>query len=113
MVHLCSACLQNLPVDEFYILPTGKVDYRCRECKKHNRKSVRRSYISRDTKALDEVRYALHWTDYVAAYKLLEKIGYNLKENIHQQFCEKHNIPFNSVKRKGRSKITPETLNLI
>ena len=39
-------------------------------------------------------------SDYCAMYEFLEKIGYDLNRNIHEQFCEKYGL-IPKKKRKG------------
>ncbi len=179
-VHYCSACRNTLPVCEFYTLPNGKLDYRCKECKKHNRKSLKKvshkeeekvekeilpdgwrrckvcsqvkeieedyhksknntyriickrcvsiqkskdkyenrflgngKKIKRNTsEGIDSGNYKMTTRDWQSTYEMLKLMNYDTSQDIHQQFCERHNIPYNPKKRYISVK-HPKKLGLI
>jgi hypothetical protein len=44
--------------------------------------------------------------DYKMMYTAMEKMGYNLKEDIHLQFCKKYNLPYKLRQTKNKNKWT-------
>lgn len=51
--------------------------------------------------------------DWVNTYKFLEMMGYDIRQNIHEQFCEKHSLP---TKKRGfvrNKEYSPKDLGLI
>ena len=90
----CQHCKKELPVNEFWTIPTNPDgrDKRCKECR---RKLVVKN--KRDNGVIDVSRLrfdALVDEDYYQAYKFLERIGYDLEsdKSIHEQFCDKYGL---------------------
>jgi hypothetical protein len=111
---LCPSCMCELPISDFYVSPNGVMHYRCRECKKNNSKSRLRVHKNVDNQSIDEIQLRSYRKDYLKMYKIFDKIGYDLKQNIHEQFCEKYGLEYNSDKPKvNKSKFTPVYFKLI
>jgi hypothetical protein len=45
--------------------------------------------------------------DYQKMYEFLSQIGYNLDKDIHQQFCDKHNLRYRRRVKKAESQYLP------
>lgn len=89
---VCQHCKEELPINQFWSIPAnpdGK-DKRCKECRNKLVKKNRRDNGIID---VSRVRFTnLEEDDFYEAYKLLERLGYNLEsdKSIHEQFCDKY-----------------------
>jgi len=86
--YWCPICGEYKPESEFYKNNRTKwgVD---RNCKDHYKK------VNKD-KETDYLKFNnIKQTDFDSAIRLLQSLGYDTKENVHQQFMEKHKNKFN------------------
>lgn len=42
--------------------------------------------------------------DYTEMYDALKKMGYDPNEDIHQQFCDRHNLPYKVRNKKHKNR---------
>lgn len=93
---ICCACGKDKPITSFYRNKIMKDGYegKCKYCKKTNvkcrsgdRKKPGRPKL-KNTPQLWNVRKE----DWIETFEFLKKIGYSLERNIHEQFCERHNL---------------------
>lgn len=103
MKKVCGACLKEKELKSFYrnIAYKDGYDSRCKHCKMNGI-----LLKSRKPKSISKTNGSLKLTsptkeDYRTMYEFLEKSGYDLKKDIHLQFCEKYN--FKPKKRKTKS----------
>lgn len=88
---LCKACNKVKSLKSFH-RTYGVLHARCKQCKLEGKK-INRADIDRTDRSKNYFR--LNNTtkeDYIHTYRLLEAMGYDLKKDIHVQFCEKHDL---------------------
>lgn len=104
---LCRACNQIKVVRSFNRV-NGVLQPRCKQCKMEGNLINKRTkdYVSRTKTYFKLVKPTKD--DYIETYQLLEKMGYDLKKDIHTQFCEKHNLTPRNPKKQHTSYISPE-----
>ena len=104
---LCRACNQVKVARSFH-KSNGVLHPRCKQCKiegiKISRKFV--DYTKRSQTYFKLVKPVK--IDYIETYTLLEKMGYDLKKDIHIQFCEKYNLVPTNPKKQFVKHISPE-----
>lgn len=64
----------------------------------------KRPYTKRYSKPIEQHKVHHSVEEYGLVYELLELLGYDTENNIHKQFCEKHNLFFDEKKRRKLSK---------
>lgn len=104
---LCPACGKR-KTRNFYYKVGDNISKRCRICVKNNVK------IKNDDDKPD--RIGMEWRirsikcDYIMAYKLLSNLGYDLNQDISEQFHKKYNL--NNKPEKNYTHLTPEQLGI-
>ena len=111
----CASCNTKKSIKQFYrnnALIDG-YEKRCKSCKINN--------ISSRVKAEPKEKYnvelsmnlvGLKEDDFKSTYLFLQRIGYDLKRSIHEQFCEKYNLPVNPVPYTTKYHFSPKDLGL-
>lgn len=100
-MKICCACNQPKELKQFYVSRNMIDGYfaRCKNCYNNRKKCKpgRKSpydievYVSdKCVKHIKLVKPSKE--DYVESYNLLKKLGYDLSESIHKQFCDKYNL---------------------
>jgi hypothetical protein len=116
----CPACEQSKPLKSFYRLSTSK-DGRATRCKRCIIDKVKIFKGEQKTKAksmhlrtYDEIidLKGVTRNDIYETYLALQRLGYNVCEDIHLQFCEKHNLPYKKKKWRKPRIATVENLGL-
>jgi hypothetical protein len=114
--RMCASCEVTKPINQFYrnnALIDG-YEKRCKTCKINN--------ISSRVKAEPKEKYnaevtmnlvGLREDDFKSTYLFLQSIGYDLSRNLHEQFCEKYNLPVNPVPYTTKYHFSPKDLDLI
>lgn len=106
-LKVCRSCKIEKPLDDFYVNEkyVGGHVHQCRECTKtYNSEYLRRrqTCIKKNKNGgftfpgLDGAKLeGVTTKDGIGMYKLLNSMGYkvNSTKSIHQQFCEKYNLP--------------------
>jgi len=116
--RLCIACDVKKPINQFYrnnALIDG-YEKRCKYCKINNISSRQRpdkiyKSLKNDDDNLPSL-VGLTEDDFRRTYLFLKSIGYDLKRSIHEQFCEKHNLPVNPEPYKTKFYFSPKDLGL-
>jgi hypothetical protein len=112
---LCCACEKEKPVKQFYKCKLFIDGYmsRCKSCRaKHIRCNLRKSRTTNESYP-ELSLHGVSRNDFIQTFRFLEKIGYSLQENIHKQFCERHNLPTKKKIVEKGLRFTPEELGLI
>ncbi len=109
---ICRACGKEKPIKSFHrnnAIPSG-YDSRCKICKSQgilirNKKPKK---IQKGFQGL--MLFNTRDTDYREMYLFLEMIGYDLKRDIHIQFCEKYNLQPRERPKKSENFFSLEDL---
>jgi hypothetical protein len=111
---ICRACLVEKPVTRFQKLASGNRGGVCNLCKSTGR-TIKKDTISTKAKKKNiELNLGnVHRTDYITTYKFLQSIGYSLEGDIHEQFCERHNLKPRQPKRKFLNHYSQKDCGLI
>jgi hypothetical protein len=97
---VCKACGIERPITFFWIVVNEKRQSRCKICFKKKifiSPKVDGEYFPKKKKFNKSEMFRLNaptFEDYVLTYKFLETCGYDIKEDIHKQFCEKYNLKY-------------------
>jgi len=106
---VCTACGKLKSIKNFYrnaLLKTG-FEPRCKICKNNNIKSKKVSDTSPrrnkwNTKWEDFFKMSgVRKQDYSEMYRFFKELNYNIDEDIHRQFCERHGLKPKEI-RKGK-----------
>jgi hypothetical protein len=114
-MKICCACNKEKEIKSFYksTLYKDGFENRCKICKQNCIK-CRKPAVRKITKKRNEpALWNVNKQDWVDTYEFLKTIGYCLTKNIHEQFCEKHNL---TPKKRGYEKsviYSPQDLDLI
>lgn len=112
---MCNECRKVKPLEEFHNKtsdPTGKQP-KCKVCNSEwfktyrKRKNSDRRVVDRQ---YDEPKMtSTTKTDWCLMYYTLQKLGYNIHEDIHQQFLDKHGLTkYNERPKKNKILWKPE-----
>lgn len=113
---MCCGCSKEKPLTSFYKSKMVKSGYdnKCKICKQQGklcrtgRKRVYNASLKRGPMLI-----SVSTEDWIEAYRFLQRIGYDLSLNIHEQFCQKHNL---NTRKRGYEKskqYSPKDLGLI
>jgi hypothetical protein len=117
----CEACEVVKPINQFYrnnALIDG-YERRCKMCK-INRVKINKN----EPKYPNRKPYQQEWENYFnlvgvtknnyrSMYIFLEGIGYDLSQNIHEQFCKKWNITYSPLKKPFNNHFSPEDCDIL
>jgi hypothetical protein len=117
----CKACLIERPINNFEKSKDWSDGYqsRCKICKKNGTKIVFASDGKWAKKRNIKTNYrGLVITnpmkqDYIDTFMFLRDAGYNLKEDIHIQFCEKYGLTPNSPKKVFKKTYSQKDCGLV
>jgi len=117
----CQACELVKPINQFYRNNTLVDGYerRCKNC--HNNRVKINKEESKYTKRKP---YEQEWknyfniigvtkNDYKSMFIFLNKAGYSLEENIHEQFCKKWGLTPHKTKKPFKNTFTPKDFDLV
>jgi len=94
MEKVCRKCKETKPLSQFYRrsdLSGGHVN-QCKSCDADYQRQYKKKL---QEESGDEPRMSpTHKSDYCIAFGWLKLLGYDLSKDIHQQFCEKHNLKY-------------------
>lgn len=107
MEKICRTCNLELPIDNFYRNTTYK-DGRyndCITCYLTKRKIYLSNQPTKENKKSSVYSTFLQLRgvnkeDYITMYQFFHSIGYNLEEDIHQQFIDRHGIKTYKQRKK-------------
>jgi NMD protein affecting ribosome stability and mRNA decay len=117
----CAACELDKPINQFYRnnLLVGGYEGRCKNCK-NNRIKINKDeprYPNRKPYQQEWANYfniiGVTKNDYKSMYIFLNKVGYSLEENIHEQFCKKWGLTPHKPSKPFKNTFTPKDFNLV
>jgi hypothetical protein len=115
---ICPSCGKEKPITSYYKTKAVKSGFssRCKMCQleKVNRvKNVETGKVGKKTREDGPALFNVSKKDWEKTFLFLQEIGYDLKKDIHLQFCEKHN--FEPSKRGYEKSLiySPKDLNMI
>jgi hypothetical protein len=104
-MKICCACKKEKEMKYFYVNSRMRDGHfaRCKTCfnqkklcnrgRKNGEDVVERRCIKKYKNSFLGLRLLnTSKQDYIETYKFLQRLGYNLSESIHEQFCEKHSL---------------------
>jgi hypothetical protein len=116
---LCCACKKEKDIKSFYVnkyMPTG-YDPRCKMCKQSKIRCRVANGEGKKSSVVKKRNSPQLWNvgkqDWLDTYNFLEKIGYDLHTNIHEQFCSKHNLKPRERMWEKSIQYSPEELGMI
>lgn len=114
---ICCGCGKEKDIKHFYknaLLPTG-YEKRCKICKNSRVKCKKGVGNKRGRPQLKNQPqlWNVRKKDWVDTYEFLKSIGYDLNKNIHEQFCEKHNLPTRKRMKEKSLQYSPQDLGLV
>ena len=103
----CRACNQVKSLTSYHKGVKGRVLARCKICV--SQKRLITLYGKESPKFTEHIRLnKIKVEDYRKTYNLLEEMGYNPKEYIHLQFCEKYGFTPNIPIKEFNNRISYE-----
>jgi hypothetical protein len=111
---ICRACGVEKTIKRFPILLSGNRAGVCGICKATGKNIPKTSYRQKPhpkNKAL--TLGFLRKEDYKDTYKLLQSMGYNLSQDLHEQFCKKYGLIPNSPKQTFINHYSQEDCGLV
>jgi hypothetical protein len=119
---ICCACKKEKEITSFYrnaAMHTGW-EARCKLCKQNKLKCRKPNGTGRKSKPLvlpSDLKAPMLFNvvkeDWIDMYEFLKSIGYSLDRNIHEQFCEKHNLKTRKRMYERSQYFSPEDLGLV
>ena len=113
---ICKACNIEKPIKQFYKNNVFKDGYdsRCKICKSQNKKIYKGDGDWKKVKPYqqkweDQFNIkAAHKEDFLLMYEFITKIGYDVNQDVHQQFCDKHNLKYKKRVKKIYNLFLPD-----
>jgi hypothetical protein len=111
---ICLACGREKKLTSFTKLPSGNRGNSCNLCKslgntiKKGKSKVKEPLVNNPL-SLGNVGIK----DWVEMYKFMEKMGYNLKKDLHEQFCSKYGLTANTPKQTFKNYYSQKDCGLI
>lgn len=116
---ICCSCSREKDIKNFpknAVKPDG-FENRCRQCKFSNKKCKRGPKKNKPLVLPSDLRAPMLFNvdkqDWIDMYQFLKNIGYSLDRNIHEQFCEKHNLKTRKRMHEKSLQYSPQDLGLV
>lgn len=112
---LCCACKKEKTLKQFYknkLFIDGYMS-RCKSCRAQSIRCIERKRIKNENNGRELTLHGVTMNDYIETYKFLQKMGYSLDKDLHEQFCDRHNLPTRKKPFERCLKFTPKELGLI
>ena len=111
---ICRACEKEKKITSFSKTSSGNRGSVCNLCKSlgmtiKNKKPSQKEPTKNHPLQLGNVSKK----DYEYMYKSLEKMGYNLSQDLHEQFCKKYNLPIRVPKQKFKNHYSQKDCGLV
>ena len=110
---ICRACGVEKQLTRFTKNPNGYKSNVCNLCKSNgntiDKPSKKHIVIKNHPLRLDHPKI----TDYEKSYRLLERMGYSLEQDIHKQFCNRYGLIIRSPKQSFLNYYSPKDLGLV
>lgn len=116
---ICCACKKEKDITSFYrnaMMATG-YESRCKFCKQSKNRC--RAENGKDKRSDNGKKrnspqlWNVRREDWIDTFNFLEKIGYDLHTNIHEQFCSKYNLEPRPRMKEKSIQYSPEELGMI
>lgn len=111
---VCRACNREKPLSSFN--RTGKDGYYTARCKICINNGVLIKKPKKSKSLIDKNPFGMAGVTretYKEMFLLLQKMGYDLSKPIHDQFCEKYNLPTKKRLEHKKNKFFPESFGLV
>jgi hypothetical protein len=111
----CCACNIEKSITSFYKNNSYPdcYDSKCKHCKKFKKSCARKARKKMETDKYGPKLWNVKKKDWIETYEFLLKIGYSLEKDIHEQFCEKHNLIPRKRGYEKTIKYSPQDLGMI
>ncbi|CAB4141717.1 hypothetical protein UFOVP424_20 [uncultured Caudovirales phage] len=96
---ICRACNISKRLKSFQTLKSGNKAGVCNVCKSQGKRIPREPKPSRIPKNIALQLGFLRKEDYIDMYKCMELMGYDLTQDLHEQFCKRYGLTPNSPKQ--------------
>jgi methylphosphotriester-DNA--protein-cysteine methyltransferase len=110
---ICRACNIAKKLKSFQTLKSGNKAGVCNLCKSQGKKIPKEHKSKPVIKNIALQLGFIRKEDYVEMYKAMEKMGYNLSKDLHEQFCKKYGLTPNKPKQKFNNYYTQKDCGLI
>jgi hypothetical protein len=97
---ICKACSLEKKITRFTMLASGNRGNTCNLCKSLGRTQKKGEKKSKTKKNNPLQLGNISMRDYVDMYEFLEKLGYSLEGDIHEQFCKRYGLTPHEPKNK-------------
>jgi hypothetical protein len=110
---ICRACGFAKRLKSFQTLKSGNKAGVCNLCKSQGKTIPKQSKPSRIPKNIELQFGFIRKEDYVEMYNAMEMMGYNLSQDLHEQFCRKYGLTANSPKQTFKNHYSQKDCGLI
>ena len=110
---ICRACNNLKKLKSFQLLKSGNRGSVCNVCKSQGKRIPREPKPSRVPKNIALQLGFLRKQDYTEMYKAMELMGYNLSEDLHEQFCLRYGLTPNNPKQTFKNHYSQKDCGLI
>lgn len=114
---ICCSCKMEKDISSFYrnVLVSSGFEGRCKLCKKQGKKCRKKKEytgVGRPKYNAPQL-FNVRKKDWIETFEFLKSMGYDLSKNIHEQFCERHNLKPRKRMYEKSIQYTPKDLGLI
>lgn len=111
---ICCSCEKEKSITHFYKNKINSITNRCKLCILQGNICVNQTRSKLKNKKEDGPQlFNVSKNDWVKTFLFLQEIGYDLKKDIHLQFCEKHNFEPNKRAFENSIIYSPKDLGMI
>lgn len=113
---ICCACQKLKKIKDYYVNRALKSGYdnKCKMCRLHGRLCRKKDTPKRPKPKKREINLTnVTKEDWVETYLFLEKIGYDITNDLHHQFCERHGLKPRKRMKEKTLYFSPKDLGMI
>lgn len=112
---ICCSCGIEKSAKSFYKINNSLQSNRCRICKLQGKMCHGKMKVEKGKRNNVEGPMLINVKkqDWEKTFLFLQDIGYDLNKDIHEQFCEKHNLPTKKRGYENSTIFSPKDLGLI
>lgn len=110
---ICRACNISKRLKSFQTLKSGNKGGVCNLCKSQGKKIPKEIKTKTIPKNIALQLGFIRKEDYIEMYKCMELMGYDLTQDLHEQFCRKYGLTPNSPKQTFNNYYTQKDCGLI
>ena len=95
-MKICRVCEESKPLTEFRVRPQnlGGLDHKCKDCDREYQRKYKSGYRARSDVNYIESKHidmkGIRKSEWCQTYRILSILGYNVEDDIHTQFVERH-----------------------